>query len=176
LQVKRTLRLLPYDPRWRTQFESEAARLRDAIGIHASDIEHVGSTAVRGLSGKPVIDIAIAVPNEGAADACIAPIKSLGYEYRGPYGDDPRRRYYVRDSDGVRFAHIHLYIMPATAWHEKLAFRNALRADRTLLDAYAAEKYRVAEEVAWDKAAYSIAKGAFIERVLAALRAKGELK
>jgi GrpB-like predicted nucleotidyltransferase (UPF0157 family) len=145
------------------------------VGDRINGIEHVGSTAVPGLTAKPVIDIAIAVPNEHAADACIAPLESLGYEHRGPYGPDPRRRYYVRDADGARFAHVHLYIMPAAAWYEMIAFRDALRADPTLREAYAAEKYRIAEEVAWDKAAYSIAKGAFVEGVLTTLRAKGEV-
>jgi GrpB-like predicted nucleotidyltransferase (UPF0157 family) len=131
---------------------------------------------VPGLVGKPVLDIAMAVLSEAAADACIAPLTRLGYEYRGPYGDDPRRRYYVRDVDGVRVVHIHLYVLPAAAWHEHLAFRDALRADPALAAAYAAEKQRVAAEVAWDKAAYSVAKGPFVQRSLAALRARGLLK
>ena len=48
---------------------------------------------------------------------------------------------------GRRVAHIHLYILPAPAWEEKLAFRDALRADPALARAYAAEKWRVAEAV-----------------------------
>ncbi len=70
-----------------------------------------------------------------------------------------------------RVAQIHLYILPAQAWEEKLAFRDALRADPVLLAAYAAEKRRVADATKEDKAAYSIAKGPFIEKALARLRA-----
>jgi GrpB-like predicted nucleotidyltransferase (UPF0157 family) len=96
--------------------------------------------------------------------------------YRGPYGDDPRRRYYVRDdAEGRRFAHIHLYVLPAPAYAEKLAFRDALRADPALATAYAAEKQRVADAVGWDKAAYSRAKGFFVQRVLDDLRRSGTL-
>lgn len=168
-----TLRLTAYDPAWPARFAEEAGRLRAAIGSQGVAIEHVGSTAVPGLAGKPVLDIAIAVEHEPAAEACIAPLQALGYEYRGPYGDDPRRRYYVRDVDGRRVAQIHLYILPAPAWNGKLAFRDALRADRALADAYAAEKWRVAEAVGWDKGAYSLAKGPFVEAVLARLRARG---
>jgi GrpB-like predicted nucleotidyltransferase (UPF0157 family) len=165
-----TLRLVAYDPAWPERFEAEAGRLRAALGGLASAVEHVGSTAVPGLAGKPVLDIAITVASEAAADACIAPLAGLGHAYRGAYGDDPRRRYYVRDADGRRVAQIHLYILPAAAWDEKLAFRDALRADPALAAAYSAEKHRVAGEVAWDKAAYAIAKGPFVERTLAALR------
>jgi GrpB-like predicted nucleotidyltransferase (UPF0157 family) len=173
--LKRTLRLAPYDPAWPRRFAAEAARIRAALGELAAAVEHVGSTAVPGLAGKPVLDVGIAVESEAAADACIAPLAALGYAYRGPYGDDPRRRYYVRDADGVRVAHLHLYVLPAPAWDEKLAFRDALRGDPVLAAAYEAEKWRMAAEVGWDKSAYSVAKGPFVERVLAGLRASGEL-
>ena len=164
-----TLRLVEHDPAWAERFASEAGRIRDAVGAHVLAVEHVGSTAVPGLPGKPVLDIGIAVASEGDADACVAPLVALGYEYRGPYGNDPRRRYYVRDAEGHRAAQIHLYVLPARAWDEKLAFRDALRADPALARAYAAEKWRVAEAVGWDKGAYSVAKGPFVEAVLARL-------
>ncbi len=146
--------------------------MRAALGDAAQAMEHVGSTAVPGLPGKPVLDVAIAVANDADADACIAPMQSLGYEYRGPYGEDPRRRYYVRNAGGVSVVHVHLYVLPAAAWHALLAFRDALRADTALSTAYAAEKYRVAEAVGWDKSAYSLAKGPFVQRVLQRVRAE----
>ena len=165
-----SLRLVPYDRAWPARFAAEADRLRLALSTTAVAIEHVGSTAVHGLDGKPVLDIAIAVATEADADVCIGPMQALGYHYRGPHGDDPRRRYYVRDDDtGERLVHVHLYVLPALAWQEKLAFRDALRADPELAAAYAAEKYRVAQRVGWDKGAYSLAKGPFVQRLLAHL-------
>ena len=164
--ASKRLELVPYDPSWPVLFGEEAARLQNAVGPHAMRIEHVGSTAVPNLLAKPVIDIAIAVGSTLAADACIQPLTSLGYEYRGLHGDDPDRRYYVLSRAGRRAIQIHLYILPAPAWDEMLRFRDALRRDASLLRAYAAEKERVAAAVAWNKAAYSEAKGPFIRDVL----------
>lgn len=165
-----TLKLEPYNPAWPTRFTAEAARLSDVLRDTISGIEHVGSTAVPGLAGKPVLDIAIAVLSEATADACVAPLTGLGYAYRGQNGDDARRRYYTRDANGVRTVQLHLYILPAAAWDEKLLFRDALRADPTLAAAYEAEKFRVASVVAWDKSAYALAKDPFVEGTLVALR------
>lgn len=174
--MSRTLRLVPWDPEWPARFAAEAARVRAALGDLARAVEHVGSTAVPGLAGKPVLDLAVAVLDGADADACVAPLEALGYTHRGPYGDDPRRRYYVRDgAAGDRVAQLHLYVLPAAAWDEKLAFRDALRADPALREAYAAEKRHVADAVGWDKGAYSVAKGPFVERVLRELRASGRL-
>jgi GrpB-like predicted nucleotidyltransferase (UPF0157 family) len=163
--------LVPYDPAWPRLFEEEARRITAAMGTHVMRVEHVGSTAVPDLLAKPVIDIGVAVSSAAAADACIAPLTSLGYEYRGMHGDDPARRYYVLNRDGRRAVQIHVYILPATAWDEMLRFRDALRAYPELAASYIAEKQRVAESVAWNKLEYSLAKGPFIRGVLDALDA-----
>ena len=47
-----------------------------------------------------------------------------------------------------------------------LRFREVLRVNAAVREAYAREKLRIAEMVNWDKAAYSLAKGPFIESVL----------
>ena len=163
------LSLMAHDGAWASRFALEADRVRGAIGSLVLSIEHVGSTAVPGMPGKPVLDVAVAVSNEEAADACIAPLTGLGYAYRGPHGDDLRRRYYVRDVAGRRAVQLHLYLLPAPAWDDKLAFRDALRADPALVRAYAAEKERAAAAVGWDKHAYSEEKGPFIQQVLRTL-------
>jgi GrpB-like predicted nucleotidyltransferase (UPF0157 family) len=127
-----SLRLVPYDSAWPARFAAEADRLRLVLRTAAVAIEHVGSTAVPGLAGKQVLDIAIAVATEADADVCIGPMQTLGYHYRGPHADDPRRRYDVRDDD-------------------------------------TAEKYRGAQRVGWNKGAYSLAKGPFVQHMLAHL-------
>ncbi len=169
-----SLTLVPYDAAWPDRFIAEASRLRSTLGVTVVAIEHVGSTAVPGLAGKPLLDIAVAVRGEPAADACIEPLTRLGYVYRGLNGDDSRRRYYTREVNGARAVQLHLYLLPAQAWDEQLAFRDALRGDHALATAYAAEKYRIATAVAWDKHAYAVAKSPFVERAVAALRAGRE--
>jgi GrpB-like predicted nucleotidyltransferase (UPF0157 family) len=161
-----TLVLAEYDPAWPAAFEAEAARLRAAVGAHVIAIEHVGSTSVPGLLAKPVIDVAVAVASERAADACVAPMRAMGYEYRGPHGDDPARRYYALDRDGRRAVQVHLWIVPAEGWARHLRFRDLLRGSPALAAAYAREKRRVAEAVGWDKRAYAEAKGPFIQALL----------
>jgi GrpB-like predicted nucleotidyltransferase (UPF0157 family) len=165
------LTLIEYDADWPARFAAESQRIREALGGRALAIEHVGSTAVPGLGGKPVLDIAIAVDSFATAEACIAPLSALGYEYRGAHGDDPRRRYYVRNADGRRAVQIHMYVVPAPAYSEQLAFRDALRADPVLVEEYMTEKRRVAELVGWNKGAYSVTKGDFVQRVLERIRA-----
>jgi GrpB-like predicted nucleotidyltransferase (UPF0157 family) len=162
----KTLKLVPYDHTWPALCEAAAARLTAALGTRAQSIEHIGSTSVPGLLAKPVIDIGVAVSSADEAEACVAPLQTLGYEYRGMHGDDPARRYFVLDGEGRRRVQIHMWILPAAGWERHLRFRDLLRARPDLAAAYAREKLRVAEAAGWDKAAYSVAKGPFIEALL----------
>ena len=48
---------------WKSMFDNEKEILKDIFKDVALSIEHVGSTAVLGLSAKPIVDIAIGVKN-----------------------------------------------------------------------------------------------------------------
>ena len=49
--------LSPPDPSWPAHFRRERERLRPFLGSIANELQHYGSTAVAGLSAKPVIDM-----------------------------------------------------------------------------------------------------------------------
>ena len=52
------VKIVPYSSEWPTLFTTESALLlAELIPWLAGEIQHVGSTAVPGLSAKPVIDI-----------------------------------------------------------------------------------------------------------------------
>jgi GrpB-like predicted nucleotidyltransferase (UPF0157 family) len=53
--------LLEYDSGWALRFEELAARVRAFLGDSVCHVEHIGSTAVPGLTAKPVIDLDVAV-------------------------------------------------------------------------------------------------------------------
>ena len=53
----RNIRVVAYEPAWRTAFEQEAAVLVRILGDGLVTIHHIGSTAVPGLPAKPVIDM-----------------------------------------------------------------------------------------------------------------------
>lgn len=160
------LELLDDHAEWGRLYARESARVAAALAPLRPRIEHIGSTAVPGLLAKPVVDLCVVVPTGDELDRAVAPLEGLGYRHRGPHGDDPLRRYFVLDEGDRRVAQLHLWPEAAPAWREALDFRDLLREDDELREAYAREKRRAAEAVGWDKRAYSLEKGPFIEAVL----------
>jgi hypothetical protein len=71
-----------YNVIWPHWYESAAWRIRRALGDTALEIHHVGSTAVRGLAAKPLIDVNLVVPDTTDEAAYVPPLEAIGYELR----------------------------------------------------------------------------------------------
>ncbi len=55
------LEVVPYRSEWPEQFLDLGGRIRAALQDDALRIDHIGSTAVPGLSAKPIIDVQLTV-------------------------------------------------------------------------------------------------------------------
>ena len=76
----------PYDPQWQTNFEAIRRELASTLGDLALRIEHVGSTSVKGLAAKPIIDIDVVISDHTPLESVIAALSTIGYQYEGDLG------------------------------------------------------------------------------------------
>jgi len=161
--------VVPYDPRWPALFEETAAELRATLGSAILAVDHVGSTAVPGLSAKPILDVLVSVADFEAARQLAAPLTRLGYEFR-PNEEIPDRHYFRRPIGGEVQTH-HLSLAEPGSRHHKvtLAFRDALRRDPELSAAYARLKAALAQRFPFDRPAYIEGKTKFVMETLAGI-------
>jgi GrpB-like predicted nucleotidyltransferase (UPF0157 family) len=141
----------------------EVTRLRVAVGDHLLAIEHIGSTAICGLSAKPIIDIGAAVASSKEAIRYLAPLTELGYEFRGANGL-PGRAYFVKGHP--RTHHLHVLEVTSSAWANHLAFRDYLCKDDHAAKEYDRVKRQLAEMHPTDRVAYTNGKAPFIQEIL----------
>jgi GrpB-like predicted nucleotidyltransferase (UPF0157 family) len=158
-----TVQLAEWTPRWTELFAEEAARLRTALGDLAVAIEHYGSTSVRGLLAKPLLDILIGAPQATDASPYIAALAPLGYDYAA-HAEVPEHLVFGRGTARTHLVHVVRY--GGDAWHRGLAFRDALRADPTLRQRYAELKRELALTYGVERSSYTAGKSTFIEQVL----------
>jgi GrpB-like predicted nucleotidyltransferase (UPF0157 family) len=154
--------LAPWSPLWRRVYSREERRLRAALGGRLLDVQHVGSTAVHGLSAKPIIDIAILVRSLSAARRFLPLLADLGYIYK--HNATHVDRLFLTNSREVESFYIHCF--EARAFARVVLFRDALRRSSALRRDYSALKRRLAMLFADDRSRYTAGKVAFIERVL----------
>lgn len=127
--------VVPYDPAWPDLFAAERRALEEVLGpwLHGG-IHHIGSTAVPGLASKPIVDMIAGVRDLDEVRAAFEPLAQLGYE-RFPHR--PEAHAFRKPGYGV-----HLTVPGSPIWNERLAFRDALRADSKLAAEYEAWKKR----------------------------------
>jgi dephospho-CoA kinase len=82
--------LVPYDATWVDQAGRIKARLATACGHHAVRIDHIGSTAVAGMTAKDVIDVQVTVASLEVADELAGALTDAGYVHRPITGDVPK--------------------------------------------------------------------------------------
>lgn len=157
----RPVRILPYDPAWPERAQAAAARIAEALGANALAVHHIGSTAVRGLAAKPVLDLLPVVRDLDAVDEALV---RAGYVARGEYGL-AGRRYFVRDAEGVRAEHVHVYPEGHAAVARHLAVRDYLRAHTAVAMQYATLKQTLAAVHPNDRPRYQAGKAPFLADV-----------
>ncbi len=136
----------PWDPRT----VDVAAGLARLIGSArpGTVVHHVGSSAVPGLAGKSVVDLGIEADPDEIPELTEA-LLSLGFQRQGGLAPFPPTRPLLLGNvlhEGASFR-IHCHVMPPARHElpELLAYRDALRADPALRDAYAEAKRRIVE-------------------------------
>lgn len=166
--MPRPVALVPWTSHWAVRAEALVVELHAAApGVFVA-VHHVGSTAVPGLTAKPVIDLLGETGGLAMIEAARPALEGLGWRWRGENGGTGRR-YFTRDDPetGARGVHLHVHAAgdPALAWH--LAFRDRLRADPATAAAYAREKQRCAALHPDDSGAYAACKKAWTDGVAA---------
>lgn len=110
------VQIQPYDPEWPLVAEQRLKLVRDALSPldDGFTYDHIGSTAVPGLSAKPVVDLQVRVTTL-PADAELDPLLA-GIGFERAHGSRP-------DSPGVRRdAERGSEIVPDDVWDKHLFF------------------------------------------------------
>ncbi len=134
-------------------------------------IEHIGSTSVPGLAAKPIIDIMLGLPDLNDLEPYFPALAAAGFHHQPQMAAlMPDRHYFTQPAHPPRQIHLHAVALDSDFWRDKLLFRDALRADSTLRERYAAQKQQLAEQYGDDRAGYTEAKSGFIQAALAAAK------
>ena len=161
--------LVDYDPGWPTLFEAEAARLRAIIArldLGSFRLEHFGSTAIPGITAKPIIDIMLISADQSRWPGLIEPIKGLEYVY---WAENPRsdRMFFVKGMPpfGTRRTH-HVHVRTPEDGRPALVFRDHLRDHPDAVTRYARLKRELEARHPTNRDAYTAGKEQFVAEIL----------
>lgn len=155
-----------YNPEWPERFNRLRELLSPAMTFFSCRLEHVGSTAVPGLSAKPVIDADLILNEPEKFDAVKLMLEHLGFGYRGDLGLPGRETF--TESLQLDFPH-NLYVCfpGATPLRNHLNLRDYLRRNPDAAMRYGALKHSLSAVFPDNADAYCASKTELITEFLA---------
>ena len=163
----RTARVIvvPYDAAWKTEFGKIKKEIENALGDLAICIEHVGSTAVEGLSAKPCIDIDVVIRDASDLDATVAALARIGYVHEGDLGIKGREAFDYADKPHLMKHHLYVCAQGSAELLRHIAFRDFLRENSEAAEEYGRIKREAASLFPDDIERYIAYKSPCIERI-----------
>lgn len=157
------IKIYPYCQKFAKAFEKK----KQEIVVIAKDVEihHIGSTAVRGLGGKGIIDIMIGVKNWQGADKLITGLKQIGFDHVHPKEKGKIFLSSVKGS-GLGDFHVHMVIIGSVTYRNFLAFRDYLRKHPKEAKNYFKLKLVLHKEAKGERAVYTKMKSSYIKGIL----------
>ena len=154
-----------YQNNWKEEFKKEKYNLEKIFREVALEIEHVGSTAIPGLSAKPIIDIALALNS-------LEDFDEFKYYY------DNHEDYSIKDTREIgeillrkgpesnRTHFIHIVKKDSDRYKNMVLFRDYLINNPEELKAYEDLKKELAIKFKDDRKSYTASKNEFITDII----------
>ena len=161
-----TVKVEPHRAEWETAAQETVETLREILKEDLEDAQHIGSTSVKTICAKPIIDIVVGVKSFDRIMKHNDELAKSGIVYRRE--DHPGQHLYVcgDPESGIQTHYIHVVIHGETAWNNYLNLRDYLNAHPEEAKSYAELKERLAKAFPEDRVSYTNGKSEYIERVL----------
>ena len=165
----RPIELRDYDPSSPERYAEQAARLREALGERVIRVEHVGSTSVPGLAAKPIIDIALEVPDTTDEPAYVDDLEAVGYVLHFREPDWLEHRLFKPADGGVN---LHVFPAGCPETDRMVRFRDRLRTDDADRELYLRTKRELAARDWKYMQQYADAKTGVVDEIIARAMAR----
>lgn len=167
LGLKRgTVSLLPHQTCWEENAAQTIKLLRTVLDGVALDIQHIGSTAIRHICAKPIIDLAVGVRHLDDITPLLPQLESIGVIYRN--ADHPGQQLFVMGDfeNEIRTHHIHVVEIENPAWNNYINFRDYLNGYPEKAKLYDDLKQSLFHQHADNRGIYTAGKQELIAQLL----------
>jgi GrpB-like predicted nucleotidyltransferase (UPF0157 family) len=150
-----------YKKQWPNDFKQIKEVIEKNVSTDDIKIEHIGSTSVKGLAAKPIIDIDVVFEKPASFSKIKMSLEKLGYYHNGDQGIKGRE-VFKRNKQGEHHIILdtikhHLYVCHVNSeeLRRHLVFRDYLRKNEEKRTEYEELKYKIAQLTNQDRKEYA---------------------
>ncbi len=156
----------PHSAMWETAAREIIDKLNCILKDDIIDAQHIGSTSIKNICAKPIIDIVVGVSDFDKIMKHNEKLMRNGIVYRRE--DHPGQHLYVCGDleNNIQTHYIHVVIWGSDLWNNYINLRDYLNTHEDEAKRYSDLKVHLAKEYADDRVAYTNSKSKHIERIL----------
>ncbi len=140
-----TVKLENYQDNWNTEYEKERNLLLKVLKDYIKEIHHVGSTSIKGLKSKPIIDILIVIDNLNQIPEIEEILNNYDYSNRGTHGIEDRY-FFAKGSEEARTHYLHITLNKSDTYYNQLYFKKYLTDHPEYIEKYCHIKEELANK------------------------------
>jgi len=164
---KDEVKIVPYNAQWKSEFERVKKLMLHVLNVNESQIEHIGSTAIKGMKAKPIIDILLGVENLQCIDRILEKaLYSIGfYRLRVERENEVVFAKFADEGFETKTHFIHAVKFNGELWKNLIFFRDYLNENEEERKAYENVKEAYLQHCSTGINDYTNFKEEFVQRI-----------
>ena len=163
-----TVLVEPHNAEWDVIAAETIAELHRILQDVLVDAQHIGSTAIKDICAKPIIDIVAGVSDFDKLLSRNSVLEENGFIFRGQV--HPLQYMYICGDNDIRTHHVHAVIYDSEEWNNYVDVRDYLNCHKKDAEAYSKLKESLAKQYSEDRGTYTASKSEFIGEIIAKAR------
>jgi len=161
--------LVPHTSEWDAEFFKIKQQIQNHTQIEHDRIEHIGSTSIKGIMAKPIVDIVVGLDEINQIEKSVTEgLKKAGFLRLRV--DRPGEIVFAKFTDDTydeKTHFIHLVEYEKELWKNLIFFRDYLNSYETIRKEYEQLKLEYVQKSDTGILAYTDHKGEFVKRIYA---------
>ncbi|MGG3941393.1 GrpB family protein [Peribacillus psychrosaccharolyticus] len=162
---KNEIKLVPYTEEYHCEFCTVKDEILRTVPIEENRIEHIGSTAIKGIVSKPVLDLVMGIDRlQSINPEIVAGLKKSGFlRLKVERPEEIIFAKFTDDTYQEKTHFLHLVEYNQQLWHDLVFFRDHLNANPGEREAYQRLKKDSIRLTGIDE--YTASKESFVKRI-----------
>ena len=154
-----------FNEKWFNEYETEREFLEEKLSGILREIHHVGSTSIKGLMAKPVIDILVVIDDLNNIEEVEERLLDYGYSNRGHQGVEDRY-FFAKGPEDSRTHYIHFVEKNSNTYYNLVYFKKYLLDHIEYIKEYCDLKQDLALKYPEERSKYTAGKNEFITDII----------
>ncbi|WP_277584387.1 GrpB family protein [Psychrobacillus antarcticus] len=165
--AKNEVKLYAYTEEWQNEFRKVKQQIMDVTGLEAERIQHIGSTAIKDMPAKPIIDLLVGVDDLAKIEKTLfKELQNIGFlRLRVERADEIVLAMFTDDTYEVKTHFIHMVDFDKELWRNQLFFRDYLNSNVEAREEYRKIKTTSAKQEDININTYTDLKEPFVKSI-----------